>query len=191
MVQAWIEHCTRQRRRDRVDRQVAGSFPRHRRAHEALQQAQAQVGPGHQPRRGDDVAIVQQRLLGLDPHLGKTLGKRMHVVPVGTGRAPVEQTTGGDENTPMHTDASTVPCPCNWHNDARWCSSSSPCGVDSRLGGMISTRRSAAAAGGLSGASCNRPASSACQKLIRTDGNSTAPSSATTRLATRKRSASP
>ena len=72
-------------------------------AEQAIDQAQSQFRPGHQPRRGDQVTVVDNRRVGLQFDLRVTLGKRLGRGPVGGGAATVEQAAFG-EHQRAHTN---------------------------------------------------------------------------------------
>ncbi|MNQ98411.1 hypothetical protein D3C85_1141000 [compost metagenome] len=68
------------------------------RPQQAVDQPQPQLGPGHQAGGGDQVAIVDDGLMGMEFDLRVTRGERLDRGPVGGGAATVEQTAFGQQD---------------------------------------------------------------------------------------------
>ncbi|GGV97416.1 hypothetical protein GCM10010230_17740 [Streptomyces narbonensis] len=69
----------------------------------AAHDVQAQVDAGGHARRGEDVAVVDEEHVGVDPHAGEEPLEVRGGGPVGGGRAPVEE-PGGGEHVPAGAD---------------------------------------------------------------------------------------
>ncbi len=75
----------------RVDQQEARGLHHHRRPQQSLDDAQAKVGPRHQPAGGDDIAVVDDHPVGLHPHVGKARPELLGEIPVRRRRPPGKQ----------------------------------------------------------------------------------------------------
>ncbi|MNP55730.1 hypothetical protein D3C76_1503970 [compost metagenome] len=76
MVQPWAEDAAGLLpAADPFDREKPRGLRRQRLAQVTLDQLEPQIGPGHQPGRGNDVAVVEQRQVSFDLNLRKTLGQ--------------------------------------------------------------------------------------------------------------------
>ncbi|MNN20811.1 hypothetical protein D3C81_1341070 [compost metagenome] len=70
------------------------------RPEQAVDQAQTQLGPGHQPGGGNQVTVIDNGRIGLEFDGRVTFGEGFRGGPVSGGAAAVEQTAFSEQNRP-------------------------------------------------------------------------------------------
>ena len=93
----------------RVDQQELSGLDHHRRPEQPVDDAQAKIGPRHQPSSRDDIAILDDDLVYFQPDVWKTVAEPLGKQPVGGGRAAGQKTRCGDDEGTAATGGQCCP----------------------------------------------------------------------------------